>query len=218
MTAGDWALFLAIVLGAAVAPGPNVILAMTVAARDGLIAGWTAMAGVISALFLMSLAAAMGIALMFSSLPQTVTVLQILGGCYLIYIGAKAILGVYRAIRAFGLGGEVPLTPPRTGRSLFLQGMLTAFSNPKSIFFFGALYPQFYINVEIPYALHFGMLSVVFTLCVALVHSGYMLSAIAVGRRFVQRRHAVLTITGLTGLFFLSVGLTAVLVPLGRLL
>ena len=61
---------------------------------------------------------------------------RLAGAAYLIWLGWK----MFRAAGAAG-AGAAPASAPRGG--FFLQGALVALSNPKTLLFFGAFFPQF---------------------------------------------------------------------------
>jgi homoserine/homoserine lactone efflux protein len=65
------------------------------------------------------------------------TVLKWVGGAYLVWLGVQV-------WRSPPLGeGRAQAAAPRSGASLFRQGLLSAVSNPKAVLFFAAFLPQF---------------------------------------------------------------------------
>ena len=66
--------------------------------------------------------------------------------------------------------------PGKTNAGLFQQGLLVALTNPKSILFFTALFPQF-IHPEAPMLPQFLALTSAFAACVLTSHLAYVLLA-----------------------------------------
>jgi threonine/homoserine/homoserine lactone efflux protein len=65
------------------------------------------------------------------------TVMKWVGGLYLVWLGIQ----VWRA-PPIGIDVRAP-AQPRAGWSMFLQGALSAVTNPKGLLFFAAFLPQF---------------------------------------------------------------------------
>lgn len=73
---------------------------------------------------------------------------------------AAAAAAAYRSdASALAVEGGEPADAPR--RSFFLQGLLVGASNPKTILFFAALFPQF-LNPAAPMAPQFAILALTF--------------------------------------------------------
>ncbi len=82
-----------------------------------------------------------GLSVLIASSPQTFTVLQVAGACWLIYLGASALRnhGAVATTTAPGTG-TAPQPKPAQGA---LNGFLIAFLNPKLALFMLALFSQF---------------------------------------------------------------------------
>jgi threonine/homoserine/homoserine lactone efflux protein len=99
-------------------------------------------AGVISALgiavgcLVHIAAAALGVAVLLSAVPQAYTVVRLVGAGYLIYLGVGLIA------RAASGEGQVAIAPV-SELAIFRQGVLTNVLNPKVALFFLAFLPQF---------------------------------------------------------------------------
>ena len=93
------------------------------------------------------------------------------------------------ALHFFAPLPEQSQQPGKTNAALFRQGLLVAMTNPKSILFFTALFPQF-IHPEAPVLPQFLALTSVFAACVLLSHIAYVLLARHTHRWFGTPRRA----------------------------
>ena len=137
MSLHTWFLFLAASIGLSLSPGPNGLLALTHGALHGRRkAMWTVMGGALG--FVLVIALSMfGIGALLQSSQRWLTVLKWLGGGYLVWLGVQ----VWRA-PPIGLASGAAAAP-RSGASMFFQGLLSAATNPKALLFFVAFLPQF---------------------------------------------------------------------------
>ncbi len=118
-------------------PGPSQILMITNSARFGVKRSLSTVAGDLSANALQMTAAGFGLAVLIAQTDWLLDVIKWAGVCYLVYI----------AIRTFRAKPAAPDTEGvhsgPTSAKLFWQGFFTSASNPKAVFFFAALFPQF---------------------------------------------------------------------------
>lgn len=118
-------------LAAIVSPGPDLVQIIRVGSKDR-------RSGVLCALGIMLgntiwiVASLAGLSALIQAFPQILSVLQILGGAYLLWMGVGAI---------HSSGAEIP-AGQKVARP-FLTGLATNLSNPKAILFFGAIFAQF---------------------------------------------------------------------------
>jgi homoserine/homoserine lactone efflux protein len=132
-----WLVFVAAVLGLSMSPGPNGLLVLT----HGTVRGWrrttsTILGGVIG--FVAVIAMSMfGIGAMLQASVAALMVMKWLGGAYLVWLG----LQVWRS-PAVGVQIDAGRSPA-TGKAMFLQGLLSAVTNPKVLLFFTAFLPAF---------------------------------------------------------------------------
>jgi homoserine/homoserine lactone efflux protein len=137
MAPDTWFLYLAAVLGLSLSPGPNGLLALT----HGAVHGWrkatfTVTGGVLG--FVVVIALSMfGIGALLQASSMALTVMKWIGGAYLVWLGIQ----VWRS-PPVGLRPEAA-GPAASGRTLFLQGALSAVTNPKVLLFFTAFLPGF---------------------------------------------------------------------------
>jgi threonine/homoserine/homoserine lactone efflux protein len=93
-----------------------------------------------------------GLGLILTKLGWFFTVLRYCGAAYLIYLGVAMVLTEAAPI------GDAPL---KGGRSLFAEAFLVTLGNPKAIFFFSAMFPQFIAGETLTFARASGMLATV---------------------------------------------------------
>ncbi len=136
-------LFVGMTLAVCLAPGPNVMLVIGFALRQGYPAALRAIIGIslVNVIYL-ALAALGLVALVVASAPLFAFV-RYCGAAYLIYLG-------YKMLRAaWAPAAEAELAKLHT-RPLW-QGVLTHLSNPKGVLYWAALLPQF-IDAQRPLA------------------------------------------------------------------
>ena len=116
-------------------PGPNFLVvtsrAVTASRQAGVLAG---LGVALASLAWASLTIA-GLALVLQHAAWLLTVLRLAGAAYLIYLGARTILGARRLLPAQDAAGS--------GASPWLDvwsGFLTSMTNPKAAIFFGSLF------------------------------------------------------------------------------
>lgn len=137
MALDTWLLYLLAAIGLSVTPGPNSLLVLT----HGALHGWrrtlyTAAGGCLGFTVLIGLSMA-GIGALLQTSAHALTVLKLVGGAYLVWLGWQ----IWHA-------PPIQLRPVAEGRpvrahGLFRIGLLTALSNPKALLFYGAFLPQF---------------------------------------------------------------------------
>ena len=110
--------------------------------------------------------------------------LRLAGATYLVWLG-------WKMIRSSGEGtaGEAP-RPPRGG--FVMQGAIVALSNPKTLLFFGAFFPQF-IDPARDQGLQIAIMGVTAMLFAAISDSAYAIASGRAGRALSTRRVRLLS-------------------------
>ena len=137
MSLDTWLIYLLAATGLSLSPGPNGLLALTHGALHGRRkALFTIFGGALG--FVVVIALSMfGIGALLKASLHWLTVLQWVGGAYLVWLGIQV-------WRSPPIGLDLPDgMPPRSGASMFRQGALSALTNPKALLFFAAFLPQF---------------------------------------------------------------------------
>lgn len=135
-----WEIYLAYLATVAVffasPPGPSQILMITNSMRHGVMPSRSTVAGDLSANSLQMLAAGFGLATLIAQSATAFIVIKWLGVAYLVWVGI-------RTFRAKPPTVSSTAVPTASARELYMQGFLTSAANPKAVFFFAALFPQF---------------------------------------------------------------------------
>ncbi|RDZ27695.1 LysE family translocator [Lysobacter silvisoli] len=168
MDAAAWWLFCSLALLTAFSPGPAVLLALSNAAAHGPRRALLGSAGNALGVFLVSATAMLGLGAVLKTSAWLFAALKLAGALYLLWLGLRQ----WR--QRADLFARVP-EPTRAGatRRLFLQGLLVASTNPKSILFFTALLPQF-MRTDAPLLPQFFALTLSFAACTVLSHLCYV--------------------------------------------
>ncbi len=117
-------------------PGPNVALIVANSVAYGTRFGLLTLGGTATAMLIQLTLVVFGMSAVLGVLGAWLEWLRWLGVIYLVYIGVRQ-----------WLAPVVDLTKtkpePRSARSIFLRGLLVSLTNPKTLLFFGAFFPQF---------------------------------------------------------------------------
>ncbi|MGD1877865.1 MAG: LysE family translocator [Kiloniellaceae bacterium] len=118
-------------------PGPIVTLVIANSLAYGQRTGLATVAGASSGNAMLVAAGALGLTTVLAIAADLFEVLRWGGVAYLVYLGIKQWRQVFTA-------GGVPMMPPmRSKKGVFWQGVVVALTNPKTIFFYAAFFPQF---------------------------------------------------------------------------
>jgi len=135
----DLSLYLTFVLAVSILiliPGPNVSLIVANSVAYGTRYGLLTVAGTSSAVLVQVIITALGMTAVLGTLAYWFEWIRWIGVAYLAYIGIQQ----WRA-------DPIDLTrtkpQPRSPRVIYLRGLLVSLSNPKTLLFFGAFFPQF---------------------------------------------------------------------------
>lgn len=176
--------FAGVIALASVSPGPNVILVIDHSLSFGIGRIAPTILGNISLLFLVALAAAMGVSAILIAMPALHDGLRLAGAAYLVFLGLRALLRAWRS-----RGGRTAGAPAAEVGPLrrYLQAFLVSATNLQSVFFLAALFPNF-VHRDQPLAPQFLVLFPVLILVVGSVHFAYALSAGLLQSRIGNRR------------------------------
>lgn len=158
-----WALYAATVLVYSALPGPGAMLVMSHGLAHGTRPAIATVCGIEAGIVVFVTVTALGLDTLLTLSAGMFDLIRWAGAAYLVYLGARKWLE--RPVLA-----EKPVAPGRAVRRAHLgaQGMMVSLSNPKSLLFFGALYPQF-VNAGSAYAaqmLVLGLTTVAIDFCV----------------------------------------------------
>jgi homoserine/homoserine lactone efflux protein len=135
----DLDLYLAFVLATSVLiliPGPNVALIVANSVGYGTRYGLLTVAGTSSAIVVQLALAGLGMTALLGNLAHWFDWIRWAGVVYLLWLGIRQ-----------WMAAPVDLTrtqpQQRSPREIFSRGILVSFTNPKTLFFYGAFFPQF---------------------------------------------------------------------------
>jgi threonine/homoserine/homoserine lactone efflux protein len=177
-------------------PGPNVSLIVANAIAYGTRYGLLTVAGTTSAIVVQLALATVGLTATLDSLAGWFGWIRWVGVVYLLYLGIRQ-----------WTAAPVDLTrtrpQPRSFRAIALRGFLISLTNPKTLLFYGAFFPQFVVP-DAPIVPQVLLLSVTFLVIAAALDTGWALLA--------GRVRAVLAIRGrlrnrLSGGFLVGAGI-----------
>ncbi|HWX49852.1 MAG TPA: LysE family translocator [Roseomonas sp.] len=172
--------FLAAVTLMMLMPGPNVALIVANSVAHGLRQGLVTVAGTASAMVLQLTVTAIGMGGLLGRLGAGFELLRWVGVAYLLYLGWRQ----WHAPPAELAG--VP-AGPRSARRIWTRAFLVSLTNPKTLLFYGAFFPQF-VAPERGLPLQLAVLSASFLAAAVLVDSGWAMAAARA--RHLLARHA----------------------------
>ena len=129
--------FLAFSFVIAITPGPSVVYVVSYSLRYGTKAGIISTLGINSGSIIAIIIAAFGLSSILTVYPNAITVIQTVGGLYVMYLALR----IWPKGEALGVG-EKNLTERNYG-DLFKNGFITSILNPKDIMFYTAFIPAF---------------------------------------------------------------------------
>ena len=145
-------------------PGPVVSLVVANAIAHGARTGLATVAGASAGTAVLIAGGAIGLTTMLAFLSDIFVWVRWAGVAYLAYLGLKHWRAMIRAVRA-----EEPATAP-AARGVFWQGALIGVTNPKTVLFYVAFFPQF-LDPALPVGPQLAVMSAAF-LIIGLIFDG----------------------------------------------
>jgi threonine/homoserine/homoserine lactone efflux protein len=194
--------FAAVALVILVIPGPSVLFVVGRAVALGRRAGVVTAAGNEIGELLQVAAVAVGIGAIVERSLLVFTVLKLLGACYIIYLGIRAI----RERRALTEILNSTTAPRRTTR-IALDGFIVGATNPKSAIFFAAVLPQFVTPTAGHLPLQLLTLGLIFVVIALVSDSAWALAAGTARNWFARSPRRLELVGGTGGLLMITLGL-----------
>ena len=137
--------FVVAVVLIAASPGPAMALVLRRAALQGWRAAVPTVLGLEAGLYAWALLAAAGFAALVAASEVAFLVLRVVGAGVLLYLGARAWVGLWRErhVVEVEVDGHPEAPVPGSGWRRFAEGALVQLANPKAAVFMVAFYPQF---------------------------------------------------------------------------
>lgn len=189
-----------------VSPGPNGLLIAKTVPISGKGAGFANVAGFLTAFYLHGTLSILGISVILTKSSEIFFIVKILGAIYLIWVGLKALIGVFRNTEV--TNSEVPSKSKLTLYKAYLEGFLTNALNPKVSMFYLAAFPQF-IPAGEP-AITYAFILVSIHALMNAVWFSQMVILISRLRGFATRHFFQKLLKGVTGIIFIGFGVKLV--------
>ena len=182
-------------------PGPIVTLVIANSLKHGTRTGLTTVIGANSGSTILMTAGALGLSTVLAVAADIFEWIRWAGVAYLVYLGVREWRNVFRKQP----DANTVLPPDEKPKGVFWHGFIVAITNPKTIFFFVAFFPQF-IDASLPYAPQITLLCVTFIVLACLLDGMYAVIAgrarhCLAGARRARLRH------GITGTLLLGTSL-----------
>lgn len=162
-------LFLLMATATVFSPGPGVLMTLTNSIRHGFRGTVGGILGIAAGALVVAAISATSVGVILATSARAFMIMKYVGAAYLFYLGIK--LWRSPAFRFEATAGQ----PAGMGRR-FTEGLSLQLTNPKAIFFFLSVFPQF-IDHDRPYASQFALLVLTYGSLVVLIHCVYALSA-----------------------------------------
>jgi homoserine/homoserine lactone efflux protein len=184
MSLSVYSTFLLACIVVVIVPGPTVTLIVANSLRHGRRAGMLNVAGTQLGLVLTAGIVLLGLASLIAAMGAWFIWLRLVGAAYLIWLGCKLPMA----------SGEIAAgVAPRTPRAgFFVQGLAVALSNPKTLLFFGAFFPQF-MDPNRDFTLQVLIMGATAMAVAAISDSAYALLASRAGAALSRRRVRLMT-------------------------
>lgn len=137
MTLELWLAYVIVCFLFAVTPGPAVLLTASQAIARGFGAGFAVVLGTQLGNLIYFIVSAAGLGAILMASETAFMIVKYAGAAYLIFLGVRTIRNARRALEP----AEEKKVP--AWRHPFTLGLLNQLANPKSVLFWGALFPQF---------------------------------------------------------------------------
>ncbi len=149
-------------------PGPNVSVIVANSLRHGARGGLMSVAGTSSAMVVQLVVVCLGIGSLMLVLARSLEWLRWAGVLYLLY------LGIQRWRESARMLEDAPRAAPAPA-ALYWQGFVVSATNPKTLLFYAAFFPQF-LDPHAPATPQLVLLSVTFLILATVLDGGYALA------------------------------------------
>jgi threonine/homoserine/homoserine lactone efflux protein len=184
--------FLAVSTLVVVTPGVDMALVTKNAMLHGRSAARATAFGVNLGIFIWTLAAALGLAAVVAASAAAFTAIKLLGALYLVYLGARVLLGSHEPRVVIARG------------SAFRQGLVSNLLNPKVAVFFTSLLPQF-VDADHAQPQDLLLLGLLFN-CLGVVWLLIYAELAARGRNLLRRPRVKRALDRVTGVALVGLG------------
>ena len=164
-----YSVFLLVAITTVLSPGPGVVMTLSNALRYGMRGTFGGILGIAFGALVVAAISATSLGVLLAASSLAFTLMKYVGAAYLIYLGIR----LWRA-PPFKFA-EASTQQAGFGRR-FIEGVSLQLTNPKAIFFFLSIFPQF-IDPKTNYAIQFAGLVATYSTLVVIIHLTYALFA-----------------------------------------
>lgn len=158
-------LFLFMATATVLSPGPGVVMTLTNSLRYGVRGTLGGILGIAFGALVVAAISATSLGVLLATSAIAFTVLKFIGAAYLIYLGV-------RLWRAPPFKFTEQSTHEASFGRRFLEGLSLQLTNPKAIFFFLSVFPQFIDNTQ-NYSTQFATLVLTYSSLAVVIHCMY---------------------------------------------
>ncbi|MFT5118273.1 MAG: homoserine/homoserine lactone efflux protein [Kiritimatiellia bacterium] len=158
----NYLLFVLIAIVTVLSPGPGVLLTLTNAIRYGVSGTVGGILGIAFGAFIVAAVSATSLGIILATSSIAFSVMKYIGAGYLIYLGIKL-------WRSPAVKMDVTKVSTKDIKRRFVEGLTMQLTNPKAVFFFMSIFPQF-IDYSTAYTQQFVLLVVTYSLLVVVIH------------------------------------------------
>ncbi len=137
MPLNELLIYISVVVGFALTPGPNMMLYLTYTFEYGRKAGWATVAGIVSAFIVHITAIVLGLTALLVAMPHALDLLRYCGIAYLFYLAIRNLKRVQWKKTDTAGNNEEGLG------KFYFKGMIGNLLNPGSLFLYFSILPQF---------------------------------------------------------------------------
>ncbi|CZW19293.1 LysE family translocator [Enterobacter cloacae] len=202
----NFGLFALSVFLLSITPGPDMAYVVGQSVANGRRAGIISAAGVALGSCTHAVASAVGLTALITASPMMFTFIKYLGAAYLMYLGAKMILGTF-ARQHPNDSESVPVRTKATLSSLLSKGFITTLTNPKVLLFFISFFPQFVSLGGDHHTASFLLLGMVYALIAFLTDVSFAVLAGSAAGAVSQNRGLQKILDRIVGVTFIGLGL-----------
>jgi len=162
----NYLLFTLIATVTILSPGPGVLLTLTNSIRYGFFGAIGGIVGIAFGTFIVAGLSATSVGVILATSAMAFAVMKYIGAAYLIYLGIKLWRSPVTKLD----------TSSRTAGNIkvqFLEGLMIQLTNPKAVFFFMSIFPQFVDFSSSQYVSQFFILVVTYSSLNLLIHFLY---------------------------------------------
>ena len=158
-------LFFIIAVATILSPGPGVILTLTNSIRYGVSGAIGGIVGIAFGTFIVAGVSATSLGIILATSTVAFSIMKYIGAAYLIFLGVKLWRSPIRKI-------ETNRGNTKNKKHQFAEGLTLQLTNPKAVFFFMSIFPQF-VDYASNFFGQFLLLVVTYSCLVVLIHVLY---------------------------------------------